>query len=128
VDAAEFGAEDRELIHIALVRSPSLFRVAVMGVRAAGREHHTAVPQPPGLALDARQPSAVVDDQVAASVFAERDVGCPTLRVQRQHDRQGGPVADGLRMLHLAMMLEVSDALYAHKTTETRLQCPFLPE
>jgi hypothetical protein len=67
------GAIDTEVIGFADIAAPRSFRGAVMGVAARDFESHCSALEPARLTLHAQQLSTVIDDEVVAGVFSERD-------------------------------------------------------
>jgi hypothetical protein len=71
-----------------------------MCIAAAGFEANRAVTKPSGLALNAREPMDLLDGEVAARVFAEREVNRVARFSQSEHDGERRSVTDRLRVFH----------------------------
>jgi hypothetical protein len=89
IDAAGFRAKDGKRIDLIVVRAASLHRVAMMSVTAADRKSDRALTKSPGLALNAAEAAALLDDQVVARVFTERQEHAIPDTSQRKDDREG---------------------------------------
>jgi hypothetical protein len=111
IDTVRLRAMDGEEVDLALIVATCLRWLAMVSVATARAETNGALTQPTRLALHAGQPLTIVDDEVVASVLAERDQDGVAGRAQRQHHRQGAPVADVFGMIHVYSMDNASDVL-----------------
>jgi hypothetical protein len=93
-------AVDREYFDLPGIGTPRHPGIAVMPIRAAGRKAHGSHAQPTRLALDATKTLAIVNDEVVASVLAERYRDGVTEFAEHEHHRKCRLVADVLWMIH----------------------------
>jgi hypothetical protein len=100
VCAARLWAVNSEELDLPLIVTTKLSRIAVVGVATADGKANGPQSQSSGLALNARKPNAVVDDEVAPSVLTERTEYVKAGILESEHDRQLRPVTDRLRMIH----------------------------
>jgi hypothetical protein len=82
-------------------------------IAARSTEGDDALQELPGLALDAADSAAIVDDEVVAGVLAEGHENAVTGVSERDDDRQRRAVADILRMLHVVGIANTSDGSIA---------------
>jgi len=109
IDAAGLLAEHTEEVHLSDVVAAGNLRMRMVQVAAAGREGDSAIDQSSGLALHSPEGFAVLNDQVAAGVLAERGVDAIAVRAKSEHDGERRAVADVLRVLHLERVPMSSD-------------------
>jgi hypothetical protein len=88
VDAARFRAIDREIIDLAKVVASGRGRIRVMRVAAAAFEADGSFSKPAGLALDSRELSPVVDDEIGSRIFTEWEIDLPAVRVKGESNRE----------------------------------------
>ena len=81
----------------------------MMSVAAANGEHHGALPKPPGLALGTRDAVVLLDEEIAACVFAERRVKGVSRLTEGEHDRQCGAIADVFRVVYVVNLAYAAD-------------------
>jgi hypothetical protein len=107
--STSLGAEDSEVVDLALIAAPCGLGIPMMAVAAADREYHSTIPKPPGLALDTRNAVVPLDEKIAARVFAERHVKGVSRFAEGEHDRQGGAIADVFRVVYVANLAYAAD-------------------
>ena len=72
----------------------------MVAVAARRREENGALPESSRLALHAFERRAVIDYEVVARVFAERDEEGVASTLERQHNGQRGSIAFGLQVIN----------------------------
>jgi hypothetical protein len=97
-------------------------------VGAARRESHGTLAEPSRLALDAEQTDAVVNDQVRAGVLTEWKEHPVARTVQREHHRQSGLIADGLRVSHQRIVAQAPDGATAETVSTASPTMFLMPE
>src|SRR5262249_6179886 len=92
-------------------------REPMVSVMTADRKANGTVAKTPGLALHTAYPCAVVDQQVTASVLAERHVDRESCRPKGRHHRESRAISDVLRMGHSTTMPVASAGPCPKETT-----------
>ena len=116
VDATRLAAVHGEVIHLSLIVALRRLLVRVVGIRARCCELHGSESHSSGLALNAKQPLAVIEDEVVARVLTKRRRDLVPGFVQREHDCQRRVVANILGVSHQIMLRCCSDG--QHQTME----------
>ena len=88
-----------------------------MSVAAADGKANGSQSQSSGLALNAREAHAVIDDEVAPSVLTKRNEYVKAGILESEHDRELRSVADCLRMLHWSSVPDASAGPCPNLTT-----------
>jgi hypothetical protein len=99
----------REVVDLSFVMTSRLSGPALVAVGATGWKANGAGTKPSSLALDTGEPVAVVDDQVVASVLAERYEDGVTLLSEGKHHGERGPVANVLGVFHVPRIAVAAD-------------------
>jgi hypothetical protein len=80
-----------------------------MRVAAAAFEADGSSSKPAGLALDSRELSPVVDDEIGSRIFTEWEIDLPAVRVKGESNRERRAVTDSLWVLHSASLPDAVD-------------------
>jgi hypothetical protein len=81
----------------------------MVAVIAAEGKRNSAAPKPASLALKSSEFAVVLQDEVAAGLFAEGHVQAVAKSLERGHHCECRPVADVLRVFHVARIAYTSD-------------------
>jgi hypothetical protein len=85
IDAVGLWAMDGEVLNLPGVVTLWHARARVMRVCTASIEENCSAAKPSGLALDARQATSVVDNEVVPRVLTERQQNCEARSLEAEH-------------------------------------------
>jgi hypothetical protein len=124
VHTSSLWTVDREEVDLAVIFTAGSLGVGMVAVAAAHCEPNRPLAEPSRLALNARQTSNVVDDEVVTRVLAEWLKHRKTHGLQREHGSEGGPVSDGFRMSHVVAMVNTGPDAGSRPSWPTMFRTP----
>ena len=91
---------DAEEVHLSLVVTSRFAGLKVVPIAATDREADSAAAESSCLALNASKVIPIVHDKVVTGVLAKRQEDSEAGGPESEHDGEGRPVANVLRMIH----------------------------